>query len=62
MSVHEFVWFQVLLSQFGFKCIANKHDLCIDSKCKCLCQLDLECDSKGVWYCRKCRIQVGVLL
>lgn len=27
--------------------------------CIC-CQINLECRD-GVWYCRKCRIEVGVL-
>jgi len=31
------LWTNTQLSEFGFKCIANKHELCIDSKCKCLC-------------------------
>jgi len=31
------LWANTPLSEFGFKCIANKHGLCIDSKCKCLC-------------------------
>jgi len=31
------IWTDILLSKFGFKCLMNKHDLCADVKCKCLC-------------------------
>jgi len=31
------LWMKTPLREFGFKCIANKHELCGDSKCKCLC-------------------------
>ena len=30
-------WVQTPLSKFGFKCIMNKHNLCADSSCECLC-------------------------
>ncbi len=30
-------WIKTPLNEFGFKCIANKHELCSYSKCKCLC-------------------------
>ncbi len=30
-------WMMTPLREFGFKCIANKHEVCGDSKCKCLC-------------------------
>ncbi len=30
-------WIETPLSKFGFKCIENKHELCINSRCKCLC-------------------------
>jgi len=30
-------WIETLVSQFGFKCMMSKHDLCIDPKCQCLC-------------------------
>ncbi len=30
-------WTETPLGEFGFKCIANKHELCNDLKCKCLC-------------------------
>ena len=35
-------WKQTPLSKFGYKCIANKHDDCVDDKCECLCH-----DGKG---------------
>ena len=31
------IWIQTPLSNFGFKCMANKHDLCTSQKCACLC-------------------------
>jgi len=31
------IWIKTSLNEFGFKCIANKHELCSDYKCKCLC-------------------------
>ncbi len=31
------IWTKTSLKEFGFKCIANKHESCNDSKCKCLC-------------------------
>ena len=30
-------WTEKLLSNFGFKCLMNKHDLCNEDKCQCLC-------------------------
>ncbi len=30
-------WIKTPLDEFGFKCIASKHELCSDLKCKCLC-------------------------
>jgi len=30
-------WMKTKLSEFGFKCIANKHELCGYSICKCIC-------------------------
>lgn len=39
---HEFIdrtfqWVKTPLSAFGFKCIMNKHELCTDVKCQCVC-------------------------
>ena len=31
------LWMKTPLKEFGFKCIASKHELCGDLKCKCLC-------------------------
>lgn len=31
------IWAQIPLHDFGYKCIMNKHNLCGDSKCVCLC-------------------------
>ena len=31
------IWTDTLLSKFGFKCLMNKHDLCTEDKCECLC-------------------------
>lgn len=31
------IWTETLLSKFGFKCIMNKHDLCTEDECECLC-------------------------
>jgi len=33
---HSF-WTETPLSKFGFKCMMNKHQLCIDPTCQCLC-------------------------
>ena len=30
-------WIETPLSKFGFKCVMNKHDICVDSSCECLC-------------------------
>ena len=30
-------WIKTPLSDFSFKCIQSKHDLCNWTKCKCLC-------------------------
>jgi len=34
---HTITWIKTPLSKFGFKCIMNKHDFCVDSLCECLC-------------------------
>ena len=31
------IWTKTKLQDFGFKCIMNKHDSCIDTNCKCFC-------------------------
>ncbi len=31
------IWIKTPLSDFGFKCIMNKHDVCVDFSCGCLC-------------------------
>jgi hypothetical protein len=31
------IWTHTPLRDFGSKCIMNKHSVCCDSKCKCLC-------------------------
>jgi glucose dehydrogenase len=33
------IWTDTLLSKFGFKCLMNKHDLCTEGKCECLCHI-----------------------
>ena len=33
----ESVWIPVSLRAIGSKCIMNKHELCGDSKCRCVC-------------------------
>ncbi len=30
-------WIKTPLSKFGFKCVMNKHDICENSSCECLC-------------------------
>ena len=30
-------WTETPASKFGFKCMADKHDLCKDDWCECLC-------------------------
>jgi len=30
-------WIETPLSKFGFKCVMNKHDFCVNSLCECLC-------------------------
>ena len=30
-------WTETLLSNFGFKCLMNKHNICTEDKCQCLC-------------------------
>ncbi len=35
-------WIETPLSKFGFKCIMNKHDLCVNSSCECLCHHHLK--------------------
>lgn len=37
LNPSHFNWTETLLSDFGFKCLMNKHDLCDDDKCRCLC-------------------------
>jgi len=34
---NDSIWIQTPLRNFGPKYIMNKHDLCTDVKCKCLC-------------------------
>jgi hypothetical protein len=31
------IWKETPLSKFGFKCVMNKHGVCVDSLCECLC-------------------------
>ena len=31
------IWIKTPLSEFGFKCVMNKHDICVDFSCGCLC-------------------------
>ena len=33
----ETEWIETPLSEFGFKCVMNKHDSCDNPSCKCLC-------------------------
>jgi len=35
-------WIETFLSEFGFKCVANKHELCCDDTCVCLCHTERE--------------------
>ncbi len=30
-------WIKASLSEFGFKCVASKHELCYDDTCACIC-------------------------
>jgi len=30
-------WIEIPLRKFGSKCIMNKHELCMDPRCRCLC-------------------------
>jgi len=30
-------WIETPLHEFGSKCVMDKHELCMDSRCKCLC-------------------------
>ena len=30
-------WKQTPLSKFGYKCIMNRHEICVESICECLC-------------------------
>jgi hypothetical protein len=30
-------WIGTPLSKFGFKCMMNKHNFCVNSSCGCLC-------------------------
>jgi hypothetical protein len=34
---NDSIWMHVPLRDFGSKCIMNKHDVCTDKKCQCLC-------------------------
>jgi len=34
---NDSIWKQTPLRGFSSKCIMNKHDLCADGKCQCLC-------------------------
>lgn len=34
---YTMTWIETPLSKFGFKCVMNKHDFCVDSLCECLC-------------------------
>jgi len=36
------IWINTPLSKFGFKCVMNKHDLCADEKCQCLCHPQIQ--------------------
>jgi len=40
IPILEFEWIQTPLREFGYKCIANKHELC--KGCKCLCHLEIQ--------------------
>ncbi len=31
------IWKETPLSKFGFKCVMNKHGICVDSLCECIC-------------------------
>ena len=35
-------WIETPLSKFGFKCVMNEHDFCVDSSCECLCHHHLK--------------------
>ncbi len=37
LEKHATNWIETPLSKFGFKCVMNEHDLCVDSSCECLC-------------------------
>lgn len=34
-------WIETPLSKFGFKCVENKHEKCLDVNCECLCHSGL---------------------
>ncbi len=34
---YTMTWIETPLSKFGFKCVMNKHGICVDSICECLC-------------------------
>jgi hypothetical protein len=34
---YTLTWIETPLSKFGFKCVMNKHDFCVESLCECLC-------------------------
>jgi len=46
------MWIETLLSDFGFKCISSKHELCYNSNCVCLCHVPSEVNSDE-WSFRK---------
>ncbi len=31
------IWKETPLSKFGFKCVMNKHRVCVYTVCECLC-------------------------
>ncbi len=45
------IWNETPLSKFGFKCVMNKHDLCVNSSCECLCHHYLK-ENNGYWEYR----------
>ncbi len=36
-NITKMTWIQTPLSKFGFKCIMNRHDFCVNLSCECLC-------------------------
>jgi hypothetical protein len=37
VETYATIWTKTPLSKFGFKCIMNKHDFCVEPSCECLC-------------------------